>query len=172
VLPVPTVADLAAFSDREEASLSGYASISLTQATLLFSIVTKLTEMPTDADQAMLATNAILEMAERIYLEKPYSASRASPYHSETIGSYSYSKGSTAALARLGQTTGLFWWDLAIDELSLPGTTDIDTSSIAVFERHDIYLDSEGDRFVVGPSELVESDSPYDVNAELNPRLR
>lgn len=134
MLPVPTIADLAQFTGRTVDSYSAFADQTLTQATLLFSIVTRLQEMPTEPDMAALAMNAILEMADRMYLEQGYAETIASPFQSETIGSYSYSKSSTAVIARTGQTTGLFWWDLAVDELSVTGTSSVVSGSVGGFE--------------------------------------
>lgn len=171
MLSVPAVTDLATFTGRDEASFTTFADQALVQATLLFSLRTKIPDYPADADLAALARNAILQMAERIYLEQPYAQARATPYTSETIGSYSYAKGSAAAKARDGQDTGLFWWDLALDELTEPQMSLVDSGSVSGLER-DIYIDSEGVRFILGPAELNTPDTYGDTNAELDPRPR
>jgi len=100
MLPVPTVAQLAGFTGRPESGYTSFADQALAQAALLFTIVTQRPTLPDDPDTVTLVRNAILEMADRIYLEQPYAAARVSPYQSETIGSYSYAKSSTVVRAR------------------------------------------------------------------------
>lgn len=133
MLPVPTVADLATFTGRPQAVLGAFAPEALAQATLLFQFSTKLTALPTDPDRALLAQNAILEMADRLLLEQPYQAISHKPFQSETIGAYTYSKSTATALslkANQGIGTGLFWWDLAVGELSVAGSTNIGTGAV------------------------------------------
>src|SRR5687767_11870516 len=113
----PTVAELANFSGRAEASYLPYASTALLQAALLFTLVTGISDPPDDADQAQLINNAIMDMADDIYLKQPFRAVIASPKSSETIGSYSYTIGSAAFKAMTGDVTGLMWWDLALSIL-------------------------------------------------------
>lgn len=133
MLPVPTRAELAVFTGRLFNTFPVYADQALAQATLMLSIVTKLTAYPDDPDLTQLAKYAILEMADRLILEQPYQSIKSGPFQTETIGSYSYSKVTpTSRNASQGIKTGLFWWDLAIDELSVPGSSDIGHGSIAV----------------------------------------
>ncbi len=172
MLPVPTLSYLAQFTGRAEDSFSAFADQALIQATLLFSIVTKREEYPDSEDQEALAINAILEMADRIYLEQPYATYKASPFQSETIASYTYSKGSTVGKARDGQPTGLFWWDLAIDELSLASRSVMSSGSVAAFEDA-VVANADGVRFVLSTSDLAEVTwLGTDDNLELNPRPR
>lgn len=124
MLPVPTQINLETFTGRPAASFGGFADQALAQATLILSIVTKLDALPTDPDLAQLANNAIMELADRILLEQPYQAVKAGPFQSETVGSYSYSRITpTLSKVQQGIKTGLLWWDLAIDELSVPGSS-------------------------------------------------
>ena len=124
MLPVPTQADLETFTGRPAATFGGFADQALAQATLMFSIVTYLTDLPADPDLAQLANNAIMELADRILLEQPYQSIKAGPFQTETIGSYSYSRVTpTVAKVQQGIKTGLLWWDLAIDRLSVPGSS-------------------------------------------------
>lgn len=153
MLPVPMTGQLAAFSGRASDSYGPFASEALAQATLLFTLRTHLTEMPTDPDLAKLAGYAILQMADRIYLEQPNAAVLSSPYQSETIGSYSYSKGSIASKAQDGISTGLFWWDLAMDQLATVLSSTVSSGSVQVFYG-DIVTDSDGMQFVLGPADL------------------
>lgn len=124
MLPVPTVPELAAFSGRPVASYSAFAAEALTQATLMFSVATKLQALPDNTDQAQLARYAILEMADRLLLEQPFQAIKASPFQSETAGSYSYSRTTQfAKTVSQGLRTGLFWWDTALEELTVLAQT-------------------------------------------------
>jgi hypothetical protein len=124
MLPVPTTAQLAEFTGRPEASFGPFAITALTQATLMLQMLTKLDAMPDDPDRARLAVYAIAEMADRILLEQPYSSVKSSPFQTETIGSYSYAKVTpTSKTAQQGSRTGLFWWDIAVDELTVAGQT-------------------------------------------------
>jgi hypothetical protein len=154
MLPVPTLSQLSTFTGRSTDTFGPFASSALAQATLLFTLRTRRTELPTDPDQAMLATYAILQMADRIYLEQPNAQTLASPYQSETIGSYSYSKGSTAAKAQDGISTGLYWWDLAMDLLTDPGSSSVMFGAVEVFGT-EIIDDGQGNRFVPGPADSV-----------------
>jgi len=173
MLPVPTVAYLAQFTGRDEASFTAFADQALIQSTLLFSVTTNLDEYPDDEDLQQLGINAILEMADRIYLEQPYAAAVASPFQSESIGSYSYAKGSYAAKAKDKERTGLFWWDLAVDQLSLIERSLVASGGIDVFEHDSMYTTGDDDRIVLSPSDLAQLDRAGGyVNAELNPRPR
>ncbi len=169
-LTAPTISDLATFTGRAEGSFTAFASQALIQAALLFSIVTKLDSYPDGDDQEQLARNAIMEMADRIYLEQPNATTYASPFSSETIGSYSYTKASTAQRAREGFDTGLFWWELAVDELAQIDRSLVTFGSVSALDR-DLRVDADtGDKVVVSPGELEPSGFPYYVNAENNPR--
>lgn len=124
MLPVPTQTDLETFTGRSAATFGGFADQALAQATLMLTIVTKLTALPDDPDLAQLANNAILELADRILLEQPFQSIKAGPFQTETIGSYSYSRTTaTTTKVQQGIKTGLLWWDLAVDQLTVPGTS-------------------------------------------------
>lgn len=159
MLPVPTIEDLSDFTGRPSDSYGPFAESALRQATLLFSLLTRLTAYPTDPDQAQLATMAILQMADRIYLEQPNAQIKAGPFQSETIGSYSYSKAAQLAISASaeGSKTGLIWWDLALQNLTLPGMSNV-TSHYIADVNGDIYVDAGNDaRFLVTPAQLVSS---------------
>ncbi len=144
MLPVPTIAELVNFTGRPEPALGEFAEQALIQATLMFSILTKLDTYPAEPDKELLATYAIMEMADRLLLEQPHAEARSRPYQTETIGSYSYSKVTpTAMAAQTGLKSGLFWWDLAIDELSLGGTSGHSHGSIQVCDEAILHT-SEG----------------------------
>lgn len=131
MLAVPSLVDLADFTGRPAAVLGDFAPQALAQATLLFTVVTKLSDYPADPDGKLLATYAILEMADRLLLEQPYASIKAGPFQTETIGSYSYSRSTvTATKVQTGVKSGLFWWDLAVDELSVAGASLVSSFSI------------------------------------------
>lgn len=114
--PVFTKQDLADFSGRHVNSYKQYAELSaLPQATLLFKIATCRPTYPSDPEEALLARMAILAMADRASLAQKYQEAEASPFQSESLGSYSYSKMSAAASR--GEKTGVMWFDLAVDRL-------------------------------------------------------
>jgi hypothetical protein len=172
MLPVPTVSYLAQFTGRDEGSFTAFADQALIQATLLFSIVTRREEYPADEDQEALAINAVLEMADRIYLEQPFATYKASPFQSETIASYTYSKGSYVTRAKDGQPTGLFWWDLAVDELSLASSSLMSHASVYAFEDA-VSAGTDGDRFILTPGDVADVTwLGVDDNVELRPRPR
>ncbi len=173
MLPVPTVSYLASFTGRDEASFGAFADQALIQSTLLFSTLTKLSDYPDDEDKELLAINAILEMADRIYLEQPYATTKASPFQSETIASYSYSKGSVVARAKEGLRTGLLFWDLAMDELSAADRSLVGYGSVTAFEG-DLYVDTDDNRIVLTPAQVAASEITWlgGDNIELNPRPR
>ncbi len=160
MLAAPTVADLAAFTGRDEASFGPYAGTALAQSALLFSLVTRLSEYPTDPDRALLARYAIMQMADRLVLEQPHQVTMASPFASETIGSYSYSKSSSYIKASSGGETGLSWWDLALDMLTAAGAGLVGSGSLSCFDRDELIQDG----VIYGPGELTPA-PPVWVNA-------
>ncbi len=168
MLPVPTVAELAAFKMRPSGFYSEtYALQAMSQAALLLMLRTGITTMPENETEAQLAKYAIMDLGNQIYLEAPYDEILAKPFSSESIGSYSYSK--SAQAAKNGETTGSMWFDLAVSQLSaLDGSYDVNSGSISLFERSNYYQDENGDRFVLGPDDIThpDEDTYYYVNAE------
>lgn len=133
MLTAPTLDELVTFTGRPTATFGAFAAEALAQATLMFSIVTKLTGYPDDPDLLQLAKNAILEMADRLLLEQPFAEVSVRPFQTETIGNYSYSRATaTVASVANGFKTGLFWWDIALEQLTIAGATSIAHGSIAV----------------------------------------
>jgi len=160
MLPVPTIDELSDFSGRPADSYGPFATSALRQATLLFSMLTRLTEWPTDTDHAELALMAIVQMADRLYLEQPNAQMKAGPFQSETIGSYSYSKAQQIAVtaSNNGSKTGLYWWDLALELLAQPIGADMSSDVIRLHDN-DVRIDIEtGGRYIPSPTELVGSD--------------
>lgn len=117
--PSFTGKDLSDFSGRPEASYTAqgtFIATALKQATLLFKIGTCLVTLPDDPINLELAHTAILAMADTAILQRPHQTVMASPFQSESLGSYSYSKMSGAASR--GTKTGVMWFDLAVEQLS------------------------------------------------------
>lgn len=149
-LAPPTVAELATFSGRESNSYSDFAVEALSQATLLLFLATGLSEYPADPDLSKLAKYGILDMADKIYFSQPYKEAIASPYQSETIGSYSYSKG--IAAVKKGDATGVMWFDMAVNKLKTAGSGIGASGSIQGFEWDGIELDGNGRAKIIGAS--------------------
>lgn len=157
MLPAPTAAELEAFTGRD--TYGPFVDQALAQATLLFSLLTERDSYPDDVKGATLARNAIMEMADRLYLAQPHAEIYASPFQSETIGSYSYAK--ALQQAKNNEPTGLFWWDLALDELTLKDRSIVASSAITVFENDDMYVSDEGRQAVINPAQFALPDALY-----------
>lgn len=136
VYPTFDVDQVASFSGRAaETYNEDYMETALDQATLLFKLGTCLTEFPDDPDQAKLAQYAIIAMADTIVLQQKYQEQAASPFSSESLGSYSYSKQATEKILA-GDPTGVLWFDLAVSRLGVCDVADgvPDGGGIEVFE--------------------------------------
>lgn len=121
--PTYTPADIADFSGRPIASYPPvYSATALTQALLLFKLASCLKDLPEDTDHRELAKMGILSMADSIVLSQEYQKVKASPFSSEGIGSYNYSK--TAAQVQRGEATGVMWFDLAISTIGVCNLVD------------------------------------------------
>lgn len=152
MLAAPTRAELATFTGRPASTFSGFADQALAQATLMFQVVTRLPGYPDDPDLKQLALNAIMEMADRLLLEQPYAEVASKPFQSESIGSYTYSRATaTAAKVQNGSKTGLFWWDVAVDELAAPGALLTAHGSIKAY-NDGLRVLADGDMHVVNPA--------------------
>jgi len=153
--------DLADFTGRPLASFpQAYVENSaLPQALLLFKLGTCLAS-PDDLtdDQKQLVDFAILSMADAIHLVAPYQTVLASPFNSETIGSYSYSK--MAKAVQMGLPTGVSWFDMAIADLSVCG--DVDPAKIG-FGGGGIEMFENDGVFVPGSNGNVDYLSPADI---------
>lgn len=162
MLAVPGLSELADFTGQHEDTFREFATQALIQATLLFAIKTGLSEYPTDGNENQLAINAILEMANHIYLEQPHAATKATPYQSESIGNYSYSKGSLVLKAKNDQKTGLIWWDLAMELLATASvSTTVASGALQVYDPA-IQVDANGTTWILGPADVVVREGVYD----------
>lgn len=151
---------LAAFTGRPKASFPTFVTASaIPQALLLFKMGTCLAS-PDDLtdDQKQLVDFAIMSMADAIHLSQPYQTALASPFNSESIGSYSYSKVAKKTVA--GEATGIEWFDLAVDKLSV--CDDMAGFSfgggIEVFEHDGMVIEgSLGNMRLLAPQDIEQS---------------
>lgn len=156
-LASPSVAELATFTGRTSNTFGEFAEEALAQATLLFYLATDLESYPENSQLEKLAKNGILEMADKLYLGQPYQEASASPYQSETIGSYSYTK--LTAAVRKGDATGVMWFDLAVNKLK-SGRSSIGASgSIEGMEWDGVEVNSSGRTKIIGGSGTHPSNS-------------
>lgn len=146
----PTVAELANFSGRDSNSYNNFAVEALTQATLLLYLATSLSGYPSDPELASLAKYGILDMADKIYFSQPYREALASPYQSESIGSYSYSK--SVAAVKKGDATGVMWFDMAVNKLKTADSSTVASGSISAFELDGVEISDTGKITVIGAS--------------------
>jgi hypothetical protein len=157
--PVFTKQDLADFSGRPVASYTGHTDRAIRQAVLLFKIGTCLANLAEEGTlEREIAVEGILAMADHIVLAQRYQQQIASPFQSESLGSYSYSK--TAKAVTDGQSTGVDFFDIAIDQLSVCDETDDIPSSggIEVFERDGVFTQGEGGNLrLLSPADLDQS---------------
>lgn len=160
MLPVPTVEQLSDFTGRPVNTFPAFATMALTQATLMFQTLTQLTAYPDDPDLARLAQYAIIEMADRIIGEQPYSTIKSSPFQTETIGSYSYSKVTpTTKTVQQGSRAGLFWWDIAVDQLTVLSQSLAAHGSISVIPDG-LHRRFDGGWYVENEAEAQGPDRP------------
>ncbi len=190
ILALPSVADLAEFSGRPETSYTKFANAAILQATLMFQTVTEL--QPADMvtmqsavpEDYKLAILGILSMADYIYLRQPYQSPIATPFISEHIGSYSYSKAAqeiarnAAALEVAGEAVGVTFYDLAVRMLAKRTRAGgVYSGSINVFDEGDeseaqlVVRDSDGRMCVIGPADRDKFNlfAGLDINAESFP---
>ena len=153
-LTPPTTDDLSEFSDIPEDDLSSYSTVALRQATLLFELATGLEAYPeVDSVGYDTAINGICDMALALYYGKDTAQARYSPYQSESIGSYSYSK-VAAAIVR-GLPTDVGWFDSAVALLStgVDNSVGVYSDAVTVFEDDDSAIIDDR-RYVLGPADM------------------
>jgi hypothetical protein len=168
-LASPTVAELATFSGRSSNAFGEYAIEALAQATLLFYLATEIEDYPENPQLQLLAKNGILAMADRLYLGQPYQEASASPYQSETIGSYSYSK--TAIAIKKGDATGVMWFDLAVNKLKAGGSGIGASGSIEGFENEGLEITASGRAKIVGAGGTYPATSGWAWDIDTNPEI-
>lgn len=174
--PVPTPDALADWAGIPLEQYDFFAPQALFQATLLFSVTTELGDPPTDATDAALANQGILAMADHIYLNRPYRDVAASPLQDASMGSthwskpVSFARGTAAASAMKAELTGIMWWDLAVETLSLRTRRGgVSYGGISLMERVDqssLVAGPNGALYILGPSDLDKSIFPIDINGD------
>lgn len=154
--PVLSADELAEMTGRPADSFPESTDEKLKQAELLFKIATCLVALPDDPDQYQLAVYGILSMADRLIMSEDWARAEASPFSSETLGSYSYSK--AASKAASGQATGIMWFDLATDKLGVcdANSAQLDGGGIEVFEHDGEFVAGStlGNVRLLSPSDL------------------
>lgn len=162
----PTVSDLAVVTGSDPDSFGGFATQAISMAALAFRRATRRTDWPEDPDEKQLAAYAILQLAQRLYLEQPYSEAMASPFASESTGTYSYSK--SFQKAANGLPTDLMWWDMAIDQLTLAEGGNVSSNGVKLVNQFFRANDGTDDRYILGPAELRQRyDQPFDDNPDV-----
>lgn len=160
--PPPTFQQLEQFSGQDIAALyqdQSFASVAILQSADWFFLATGMAGWPTSGFEQRLVSNAILAMAQAIYLAQPFKNVLASPFSSEKIGNYSYTK--LAGIIAGGMPTGLSWFDQAVQYFI--GTNVAESSSTRGMEEDDIWVtvgDAETEltsRQLLGPADLQPS---------------
>lgn len=156
------VTGLSKFSGRPVASYTNYAEEAIEQATLLFKKATCLASFPTNEDDAKIATKAIYQLADALSLAQPYQEALATPFSSESIGSYSYSK-LVNSITR-SEKTNLLWFDLAVESLGVCGFMGGASSmgGIEAFEFDNLRVPGfNGNTRLTGPAGPYGDGSPW-----------
>ncbi len=115
-LTPPTTDDLALHQHVDEVDNEDWAEDALQLATDLMALATGITEYPSDPVLARVVRKGILDMAWYLTVQSDNKAEKFTPFTSETIGSYSYSKQMYTAV-RKGADTGVDLFDLAVSYL-------------------------------------------------------
>jgi hypothetical protein len=140
-LSVPTTDELLAFMHETEwdSSEEEFAAVELQQAADLMHIATGLTDDPADETAQRILKYGILEMAFALHARAPDREAMYSPFSSERIGSYSYSKAQAAV--NEGILTNIPSFDAAVRYFlglaDLEGAGSVHYATEAVFERSD-----------------------------------
>lgn len=187
MLPVPSVADVAAFTGQPEQTYGPYIKSALLQAALMLTINAELDTSDyagLDANDQQMVNFGIIAMADYIYLRQPYRQILASPLMNETVGSYSYAKAqqeiarNAAVLEVTAERTGVLWYDMAFQFLSKRTRAGgVFSGGITVFEdgnridQAQLMIRQFDNRMViVGPAEVNRGNLPFDINAPVFPQ--
>jgi hypothetical protein len=104
--------------------------VAFQQAADLFYVAAGITDDPTDEYALRILKWGLMDMAYKILITRENQAEIYSPYSSETIGSYTYSKMLSAIQA--GLRTGVEWFDIALSLL----TGAANTGAMSVSSEH------------------------------------
>lgn len=158
--PIYEIDDLADFTGRPALSFPDYATEALSQAIFFIKLRTHVKEWPEDPDLQQAFKYAILDLADRMQLERQWAHIQASPLSSESIGSYSYSKSNVVKTALFNAIpTGIMWLDVLLgllDENSAAAVPVSDHGSVHIFENDDLYRRGDGELWVLGPASRPE----------------
>lgn len=133
----------------------------LKQSAFLLQLLSGCEDYPTEEPCKTLFDNAIMDMANWMKNTLPFVAAASSPFQSETIGSYSYSKNFRnvllSGLKGGDATTGVMWFDLAVSNCGCGLEEDslVSSGGITVFEHDEVYVAADGRRWVLGPEDVV-----------------
>jgi hypothetical protein len=139
-LTVPPIDDLATFQNVEEVE-DPRGEMALQQATDLMAIATGLSEDPTDPIGLRMMSWGILDMSWKILVGFDNREESYTPYSSERIGSYSYSK--MLQQAQQGEATGVEFFDSAVAYLT------------GLVNGNGSIMSASGE-FVMNPAQLTE----------------
>lgn len=148
-LAPPTVDDLQGFSNEEFPDDSHeFLGTLLQGATDAIWIFTGMDEYPSDARLARITRFAIMDLALWLQSQAEHRTEINSPFSSERIGSYSYSK---MQQAQRGEDTGIYWLNLLFMALKAPGTDGgaswVDSERVFNPEGHDFATQEFVDRY-------------------------
>lgn len=122
----PTTAEYEIYVHGDVPDDESWTVLALQQATDLFWLATGLPDFPSDPQLLRIAKNAILEFAQWLLVQDEHKTEIFSPYNSERIGSYSYSKLARAENSiHKNDPLGLFWWDKALSLFANSDTSQI-----------------------------------------------
>lgn len=122
-LSLPTAEELFDFWGADAEADTDRADLLIQLSADLLWLATKIEDDPADPRLANLVKYAILDMAAYLYINRDSINENYSPFNSERIGSYSYSKMYSRAYSRLSKTitgnepTGVPLFDRVVDEL-------------------------------------------------------
>ena len=157
-LPAPSLADLQTFKggDPYDTSETSHIDMMLEQATLAVWLDTGLEDYPTDTRAAQVVKYAIMDLTLWLLAQEESRDEINSPFSSERIGSYSYSK---MQAARKDGSSGIYWLDRLFQMLS---GTDGEASPAWAYSENvfspcgDTYVDQEAARKVLYPDPSIE----------------
>jgi len=161
MLAAPDLDAFAEFLSVPVGTLGAADTQALKQSAFLLQLLSGCSDYPTADPCKTLFDNAIMDMANWMKNTLPFVAVVSSPFQSETIGSYSYSKNFRNILLtglRGGDpTTGVLWFDLAVSECGCGSAEDslMGSGGITVFEHEDVFTATDGRRWVLGPAETI-----------------
>lgn len=117
-LTPPTVSQLFSFLN-DDTGFGGddaWAAEVLCDATRLMQLATGLSAYPDDPALTRVVRNGIMDLAQYLVVQRDNAEEEYTPFSSEHIGSYSYSKALTRAQYNIANKlgTGVFWFDQAL----------------------------------------------------------